>query len=122
MKITCNFDSGNIEVIQADSVDNIQLAIRKDHNSVLLSVGSISVCIRQVLNPIPSELPTLVPLLILVAGKIIRLLLLTTVKPGFGYPQNMDGKELTIHHYPEAESVYFAYFAPYSYERHMDLL
>lgn len=33
MKITCNFDSGNIDVIQADSIDNIQLAIRKDHNS-----------------------------------------------------------------------------------------
>jgi D-alanyl-D-alanine carboxypeptidase/D-alanyl-D-alanine-endopeptidase (penicillin-binding protein 4) len=30
--------------------------------------------------------------------------------------------ELVISHYPEAESVYFAYFAPYSYERHMDLL
>ncbi len=44
------------------------------------------------------------------------------VKPGFGCRQNMMVRPLTIHHYPEAESVYFAYFAPYSYERHQDLL
>ena len=33
MKITCNFDSGNIEVIKAEHPADIQLAIRKDHNS-----------------------------------------------------------------------------------------
>ena len=33
MKITCNFDSGNIEVIKAESIDDIQLQIRKDNQS-----------------------------------------------------------------------------------------
>src|SRR5690606_9314704 len=33
-----------------------------------------------------------------------------------------DGKALTIKHFPEEESVYFAYFAPYISERNMDLL
>ena len=33
-----------------------------------------------------------------------------------------NGSELVIKHYPEAASCYFAYYAPYSYERHLDLL
>jgi murein tripeptide amidase MpaA len=33
-----------------------------------------------------------------------------------------DGETLTIRHTPAADSVYFAYFAPYSMERHADLI
>ena len=33
MKITSNFDSGNIEIIKADDPADIQLAIRKDNQS-----------------------------------------------------------------------------------------
>jgi murein tripeptide amidase MpaA len=33
-----------------------------------------------------------------------------------------DGKVMTIRHTPEYDSVYYAYFEPYSWERHLDLL
>jgi len=33
----------------------------------------------------------------------------------------VDGK-LVISHQPEQDSVYYAYFAPYSYERHLDMI
>jgi murein tripeptide amidase MpaA len=40
----------------------------------------------------------------------------------FRVPTDYDGKELTIRHTPEQESVFYAYFIPYSYERHQDLI
>jgi len=33
-----------------------------------------------------------------------------------------DGAEMTVEHAPEHDSVYYAYFEPYSWERHLDLL
>jgi murein tripeptide amidase MpaA len=121
MKITCNFDSGNIDVIQADSVDNIQLAIRKDHSSDFyqwfhfrLHSESFEPHTIKITNAGTSAY----------AGGWADYQAVASYdrETWFRVPTEYDGKELTIHHYPEAESVYFAYFAPYSYERHMDLL
>jgi murein tripeptide amidase MpaA len=33
-----------------------------------------------------------------------------------------DGKVMTVRHTPERDSVYYAYFEPYSWERHLSLL
>ncbi len=40
----------------------------------------------------------------------------------FRVPAHFDGQALVIEHTPEADSVYYAYFEPYSGERHLDLL
>ena len=40
----------------------------------------------------------------------------------FRVPTRYDNGELVIEHQPESNSVYYAYFAPYSFERHLDLL
>lgn len=40
----------------------------------------------------------------------------------FRVPTSFDGKVLTIRHTPEQDSVYYAYFEPYSWERHLDLI
>lgn len=40
----------------------------------------------------------------------------------FRVPTTFDGQELTIDHLPEHDSVYYAYFEPYSWERHLDLV
>lgn len=121
MKITCNFDSGNIDVIQADSIDNIQLAIRKDHNSDFyqwfhfrLHSESFEPHTIKITNVVTSAYPG--------GWADYQAVASYDRETWFRVPTEYDGKELTIHHYPEAESVYFAYFAPYSYERHMDLL
>ena len=37
-------------------------------------------------------------------------------------PTSFDGKQLTIEFTPEFDTTYYAYFAPYSYERHQDLI
>lgn len=40
----------------------------------------------------------------------------------FRVETDFDGERLQIDFTPEHDSVYFAYFAPYSYERHLDLI
>jgi murein tripeptide amidase MpaA len=40
----------------------------------------------------------------------------------FRVPTTFDGQELVIAHVPERDSVYYAYFEPYSWERHLALL
>ena len=40
----------------------------------------------------------------------------------FRVPTSYDGKELVIEHAPLRDSVYYAYFEPYSWERHLALL
>ncbi|MBU2225082.1 MAG: hypothetical protein KKB00_13710, partial [Gammaproteobacteria bacterium] len=121
MKITSNFDSGNIDVIQADSIDNIQLAIRKDHNSDFyqwfhfrLHSNSFEPHTIKITNVGTSAYPA--------GWTDYQAVASYDRETWFRVPTEFDGKELTIHHYPEAQSCYFAYFAPYSYERHQDLL
>src|SRR6478735_5140079 len=40
----------------------------------------------------------------------------------FRVPTSFDGEVLTIEHTPAMDSVYYAYFEPYSWERHLELL
>lgn len=121
MKITSNFDSGNIEVLSADSPDNIQLAIRKDNQSDFfqwfhfrLSTEHAQEHTLTITNAGQSAYPD--------GWKDYQAVASYDRQTWFRVDTEYDGKALTIKHFPEAESVYFAYFAPYSYERHMDLL
>src|SRR3546814_7073977 len=43
-------------------------------------------------------------------------------KTWFRVPTDYDGEVLTIRHTPAADSVYYAYFPPYSGERHRNLV
>ncbi len=43
-------------------------------------------------------------------------------KSWFRVPTDFDGQVLVIRHRPERDSVYYAYFEPYSRERHLDFL
>lgn len=121
MKITANFDSGNIEVINATDPNNIQLAIRKDNMSDFyqwfhfrLNSPHAQVHKLHITNAGKSAYPD--------GWKDYQAVASYDRQNWFRVETEYDGNTLTITHSPEAESVYFAYFAPYSYERHMDLL
>ncbi len=121
MRITSNFDSGNIEVLEASSPDNIKLAIRKDNQSDFyqwfhfrLSSPHNQMHTLTITNAGDSAYPD--------GWKDYQAVASYDRQTWFRVETEYNGKELTIKHYPEADSVYFAYFAPYSYERHMDLL
>ena len=122
VKISHTFDSGSIEVIDADAADNIRLRLRSDnaanfcqwfHFRVHQCAG---VHLRMVFeNAADAAYPDGWPDYRAVASydrnHWFRV-------PGTRYE---DGK-LFIEHTPERDTIYYAYFAPYSYERHLDLL
>lgn len=121
MKITCNFDSGNIDVISAERIDNIQLAIRKDNMSEFyqwfhfrLHTDSFEPHTIRLTNVNSSAYPK--------GWADYKAVASYDRETWFRVDTQFDGEHLVITHYPEAESCYFAYFAPYSYERHLDLL
>lgn len=121
MHITANFDSGNIQVISSDNADNIRLAIKKDHQSdfyqwfhfkLFAEAGEEHVMTIE--NAADSAYPD--------GWKEYQALASYDRETWFRVPTEYNGKELTIRHTPEQESVYYAYFIPYSYERHQDLV
>ncbi|MBF38142.1 M14 family metallopeptidase [Idiomarina sp. UBA4520] len=121
MRISANFDSGNIQVISADSADNIRLAISKDNQSEFYQwfhfklfgeAGTEHVMVIE--NASGSAYPD--------GWDGYEALASYDRETWFRVPTEYNGKELTIRHTPEQESVYYAYFVPYSYERHQDLI
>lgn len=121
MHITANFDSGNIQVISANNADDIRLAIKKDHQSdfyqwfhfkLFAEAGEEHVMTIE--NASSSAYPD--------GWKGYQALASYDRETWFRVPTEYNGKELTIRHTPEQESVFYAYFIPYSYERHQDLI
>lgn len=121
MHITASFDSGNIDVISANHADDIRLAIKKDHQSDFyqwfhfkLFAEAGEEYVMKIENASDSAYPD--------GWKDYQALASYDRETWFRVPTEYNGKELTIRHTPEQESVYYAYFIPYSYERHQDLI
>ena len=121
IKISSQFDAGAIEVVRADTPSTIELNIRKDSHADLLQwfyfrlQGARSEnCVMKLLNAGQAVFPG--------GWENYRAVASYDRKNWFRVPTNYDGKVLTITHTPERDSVYYAYFEPYSWERHLDLL
>lgn len=121
MHINSTFDSGNIEVIQLKSPLDIQCAIRKDSNAAFLQWFHFNLkgakatpCQIKIVNAGETSYP--------VAWKDYRACASYDRLHWFRVATQYDGKNLTIAHTPEKDSVYYAYFPPYSYEQHLNLL
>lgn len=121
MKISANFDSGNIEVINTDDLQNIQLKIRKDSNSDFLQWFHFRLqgeknqpYVLNIINAGEATYPE--------AWENYLACASYDRKEWFRVPTGYDGKTLSIKHTPEYNCVYYAYFTPYSYEKHLDLL
>lgn len=121
MKISSNFDSGNIEVVEAENNKNIQLKIRKDTNADFfqwfyfhLTGEKNALHVMNIINAGESSYPP--------GWENYRACASYDRIKWFRVPTKYDGKVLSIVHIPEYKSVYYSYFAPYSYERHLDLI
>ncbi|MGF1724895.1 M14 family metallopeptidase [Photobacterium nomapromontoriensis] len=121
MKIFSNFESGNIQVIKADSPNDIQLAIPADNQS------DIAQWFHFRLESTP-HLPHQFKLLNLAKSaypegwKDYDVVASYDREEWFRIPAEFDGDTLSVNVIPEYGSMYFAYFAPYTYDRHQDLL
>ena len=121
INISSHFDSGNISVIAADSVTDIQLEINTDSNSDfyqwfhfrLQSSAAIEHRMR-IINAAHSAFAK--------GWEGYQAVASYDRETWFRVNTEYYNGELIIRHTPEQASVYYAYFAPFSYERHLDLL
>ncbi|QYJ88176.1 MULTISPECIES: carboxypeptidase family protein [Shewanella] len=121
MLISANFDGGNIEVINQDDINNVQLAIRPDEGGEFFQWFNFR---------LQGEVGQRYTLNIINAGQAsytkgwegYQAVATYDRQQWFRLPtQYQDGK-LTIEVELDCEMIQIAYFAPYSYERHQDLL
>ncbi|MBN1251835.1 MAG: hypothetical protein JXR51_08585 [Bacteroidales bacterium] len=120
MKISSNFDSGNIELISIDAPEDIQLKVRKDSNSDFLQwfhyrlIGAAGYpCKMKIINAHECSYPL---------WKDYQAVASYDKKNWFRVPTSYDGKSLIIDHMPIYNSIFYAFFAPYSYEQHLNLV
>ncbi|MDA9556619.1 M14-type cytosolic carboxypeptidase [Vibrio sp.] len=121
MKIFSNFESGSINVINADSPQNIQLSIPADHNTDIaqwfhfrLETEAQQEHTLTITGLVTSAYPD--------GWKDYDVVASYDREEWFRIPASFDGDNLTFKISPEQGSIYFSYFAPYSYDRHTDLL
>lgn len=121
MKISSCFDGGRIEVVKTDSFNDIQVKIKKDSHSDFLQWFSFRLhgvkdqeCTLKIINAGETSYTD---------GWIdYDICASTDREEWFRIPSNYDGKQLTADFVTDTDDIYFAYFAPYSFERHLDLL
>jgi murein tripeptide amidase MpaA len=122
IKITDSFDSGNIRVIDCSNPQDIQLEIKKDEKSDFFQWFHFQV------QATPG---TKLKMRILNASESAYVPGWENYKAVASYDRedwfrvpttSFDGKELTIEFTPEYHSTRFAYFTPYSNERHLSLI
>jgi murein tripeptide amidase MpaA len=121
MHISANFDAGNIEVLNADNPKNIELAIRPDVGDEFFQwfnfrlTGDIGE--QYVLNIVNAGESSYVE-----GWEDYQAVASYDRQYWFRLPTSYKEGKLTIDVELECESIQIAYFAPYSYERHQDLL
>jgi murein tripeptide amidase MpaA len=121
LHISTQFDSGAIEVLSLDDHRNIQLNIPKDNAAEFAQWFHF--CLHGA-----AGLP--VTLKFMNAGSCAypdgwagyRVAASYDRQHWFRIDTQFDGKVMTARMTPEAQCVYFAYFEPYSFEQHLDLL
>lgn len=111
------FDAGNIEVISVAQAGDIQLRIRPDHQSAFFQWFYFRVAGA---NAVPLTLRFLNAADAAFAGgwQDYQALASYDQEHWFRVPTRYEQGELMIEHCPEADAVYYAYFTPYSLERH----
>lgn len=121
MIISSNFDSGNIEVVAANDPQDIQLNIRKDTKADFMQwfyfrmqeVEGMDLKI-DILNAHETSYPE--------GWEGYEAVISYDRITWFRVPTSYDGKKLTIEFMPEFNSVFVAYFAPYTYDQHLNLV
>ncbi|MBP6346287.1 M14-type cytosolic carboxypeptidase [Neisseriaceae bacterium CLB008] len=121
MKISTSFDGGSIVVVDASQADNIQLNIREDNASEFkqwfyfrLQGAAYTPCTLHLNNASEAAYPE---------GWVdYHAVASYDRRNWFRVQSHYDGTRLSIEHTPLANSVYYAYFEPYSYESHLNLI
>ena len=118
-EISSAFDSGAIEVVSAERADDIQVNIRSDSHADFrqwfhfrLQGPAGQPCRIRFLNAAKCTYVD--------GWRDYRAVASYDGARWFRVPTRFDGAVMVIDHAPERDSVYYAYFEPYSWERHLD--
>jgi len=121
IKISSQFDAGAIDIVSATSASAIDLNIRKDSHADItqwfyfrLQGAQGEPCTIRFLNAGQSAYPA--------GWEDYRACASYDRVNWFRVPTTFDGEVMTIEHTPAMDSVYYAYFEPYSFERHLELM
>lgn len=118
LSIRADFDSGNITVVDASDPQHLQLAIRPDTQSPHLQWFHFKVNGMQVGQPHGFSLTNASESSYNRAWTGYNAAASYDQKTWFRVPSTFDGKALNVPFTPEAPQMWFAYFEPYSRERH----
>lgn len=119
--ISSQFDSGNIHVVNADNPANIQLEINKDNGSDFYQWFHFKLHNNERCEHV-MHITNAGGAAYVEGWDDYQAVASYDREHWFRVPTTYDGKTLSITFTPEHDSVYFAYFCPYSYERHQDLI
>lgn len=121
IKISSHFDAGAIDIVRAETAQTIELKLSKDTHADIaqwfyfrLQGARGERCTMRFLNAGEATYPD--------GWKDYQAVASYDRKNWFRVPTAFDGSVMTISHTPQFDSVYYAYFEPYSWERHLDLL
>jgi murein tripeptide amidase MpaA len=117
LSITSNFDAGAIDVLSCERADDIRLRVRRDNQAEFaqwfyfrLTGARDERCVMTFENASACAFPD--------GWRDYRAVASYDRVSWFRVPTSYDGHALTIDHTPEFDSIYYAYFEPYSEERH----
>jgi len=121
MNISSNFDSGKINILDCSDNKNIRLEIPTDTNADFfqwfhfLVKGAVNEeCIFNIENAGKSSYPE--------GWEDYKAVASYDKEVWFRVPTTFKDGKLTITHTPEYNSVYYSYFAPYTYEQHLNMV
>lgn len=121
IKVSHQFDGGAIHVLRADDAQNIELDIRSDSCADFsqwfyfrLQGGCGEACRIRFLNAGNTSFPA--------GWNDYQAVASYDLATWFRVPTAYDGQVLTVSHTPQHDSIYYAYFEPYSWERHLRFL
>ncbi|MCG5078857.1 M14 family metallopeptidase [Paraburkholderia tagetis] len=121
ISISSQFDAGAIEVLSCEQPDDIRLRVRADNQSDFaqwfyfrLTGGRGERCVMTFENASACAFPE--------GWRDYQAVASYDRVNWFRVPTAYDGKALTIDHTPDFDSIYYAYFEPYSEERHSEFL
>lgn len=121
LSITSNFDAGAIEVVSCEQAGDIRLRIRRDSHADFaqwfyfrLSGARGERCVMTFGNAAQCAFAQ--------GWHGYQAMASYDRVNWFRVPTSYDGQALTIDHTPDFDSIYYAYFEPYSEERHSEFL
>jgi murein tripeptide amidase MpaA len=121
VRISCAFDAGAIEVVSERDASDVQVKLRADSHADFRQwfhfrlQGGAGKRVR--LRFLNASEATYVD-----GWRDYRAVASYDRSEWFRVPTTFDGRELVVTHEPARDSIYYAYFEPYPWERHLALL